>query len=286
MTRRILIFTSLITLSACADITEGQIQNLTVRTPGAHDATCYVYVDKLKYKTMPPETISISKSGEDLIVDCLAPGGRERKVFIDAQTSGKVLGNVVTGVVPGTAWDYASKAAYRYPDIVEVDFTNAQIVPEGLPAHNNPDIKQPEEYYLEEFRPSSPRMNEDRFAAPDEIQRRQTKTGFDVESNYIVREPLGPATAMDKGDLIDVINDVGAENIDPAAAPADPAAETSKTGKNYGEGHFRRDIFGHEAAKEAEAAADGTPTSTKKSYTSKFRTNDADSDPVPLTPNN
>jgi hypothetical protein len=285
MFKRFLIFTSFLALAACADITDGQIQDVTIETPGAQGAVCYMYVD-------------IPKSGQDLEVDCLAPGGRRQQVFVESKILNAVYGNVVTGVVPGTAWDFGSNAAFKYPGVITVDFTHAPIVPEALPAHNNPDIKQPEEYMLEEFRPETPRLNSDRFNVPTEIQRRQSMSSIEVERNYIVQEPIG--RAMDKGDLVDVINNLGAENMDPAAAPAEeaPASESSTSGKrgfNFEEGQFRRNIFdkGLEEnpdgttvpVKEGETTTEETTTTTtKKTYTSKTKTAPADSAPTPLVP--
>ena len=47
------------------------------------------------------------------------------------------------------------------------------IRPEGLPAQNQSDIKQPEEYDLEEFSPGLPRLNSDRYAPMTEVRKRE-----------------------------------------------------------------------------------------------------------------
>lgn len=169
---------SVFLLGGCAYLTEKSNQNLTVLTPGAEDALCYVYVDGVKYKFSPPETVNIFKSKEPLVVDCLAPGNRRKKLEVKPTIARSAPGNVVTGVAPGLAWDYVSGALFKYPDIIEVDFTEVPVRPEALPAQNNPDVVQPEDYYLEEFSPSEPRMNNDRNVPPPELLRRGEVSSF------------------------------------------------------------------------------------------------------------
>ncbi|MDB2683081.1 hypothetical protein N9Z27_02380 [Alphaproteobacteria bacterium] len=178
MRNLLLLSISTLTLSACASLVETSIQDLTVETPGAQNATCYVYVDDLRYKAFPPQTINIANTYKDLIVDCLAPGNRRKKVTIPATISKYVLGNTVTGIIPGAVWDGMTNALYRYPDTIQIDFTDVAVQPSKLPAHNNHDIKQPEEYRLEEFLPSTPRLNSDigKVQAPIRKRQRQTRT--------------------------------------------------------------------------------------------------------------
>lgn len=175
MPRQALFILSFFLITSCAYFKDGSIQPLTVKTPGAQNATCYVYVDGLRYRFKPPQTINIGKSKEDLIVECHAPGNRQRTVVIEPGLSKSAKQNIATGLIPGVAWDSASGALYAYPDTVYVDFTNMPTSPEALPAHNNPDIKQPEEYDLEEFRAKVPRLNSDRYNQETPIRARQAQ---------------------------------------------------------------------------------------------------------------
>lgn len=224
MSYKVLLLSSLIVLGACSYVKDKHIQDLTVTTPGAHGALCYVYVDGLKYKFRPPQTLSISKSKENLVLDCLAPGNRRKEVIISPQIARSTYGNVAT-LGAGAAWDYASGAMFKYPDIVEVNFVNTPVRPEGMPAQNNPDILQPEEYPLEEFRPGNLRMNEDRYKQAPQIMKRvrdaemdsSLTTGYgapDIDPN------APPSDSMDKSDLMNVIEDLGAGNINPSGEPA------------------------------------------------------------------
>lgn len=148
-------------LTGCAYAVDTAVQDITIRTPGAVDSVCMMYVDKVKYRVHPPQKISIFRTEADLIIDCLAPGNRRKKVVIEPAYNKSAAGNVATAGV-GLAWDYASGALFRYPDVVEVSFIDTPIGAPFIPAQNNPDIRQPEDYDLEEFRPGQPRMNADK----------------------------------------------------------------------------------------------------------------------------
>lgn len=202
MLNRLSLAASVLLLSSCAYVLDGSVQKLTVETPGAYDATCDVWVDGLRYKASPPQTINISKSHNNMTVDCFAPGNRHRKIIIEPTLSKNAGWNVTNGVVPGAAWDYASDALYEYPETVYVDFSSAETLPERLPSHNNPDIKQPEEYPLEEFRPGLPRLNSDKDRLSTEIIRRQTEstsTNGSYKEDFISEE--APSSSSDKGNL-------------------------------------------------------------------------------------
>lgn len=220
--RPILSFSAFLLLSACAYTGETSVQSIHFETPGAEDALCFVYVDGLKYKVRPPQTINISNTKESLVIDCLAPGNRRREVTVEPELAKTYAANAV--FLPGALWDSLSGAMYKFPETIEIDFTNIPIQPEPLPAQNNPDIRQPETYKLEEFSPSQPRMNTDRDAPAIEIRKRQ-------RLNYNSNPPL-PAVGynepdnlkpMGKGDLQTAIDTIDADtSAEQAPAPLYP----------------------------------------------------------------
>ncbi len=203
-------------LTSCAYIIERTDQDITVVTPGAHNSVCYVYVGGLKYKFRPPQTVKIGKSEDTLVVNCLAPGNRRKSVEVEPDIEAiTLLGG------PGVAWDYLSDALFVYPELIEVDFTGIPATAMPLPAHNNPDIKQPEEYYLEEFSPGQPRMNADRHAPEIELKRREFETEDDVYyPEYGLPKPVGEGEASGdgggKGDLMSV------RQLTPQQEPSSP----------------------------------------------------------------
>lgn len=160
-------------LGACAYGIDGSIQEVQFLTPGAQNAACDVYVDRLRYRVKPPRSLDLFKSGKTLIVDCKAPGNRRKTINIEPQIEPSTAWNVANGGA-GVAWDYASGALFRYPDVIEVDFSDTPITQQQHPAHNNPNLRQPGAYNLEEFLPDSPRLNADKNATPLEILRRES----------------------------------------------------------------------------------------------------------------
>ena len=73
---------------------------------------------------------------------------------------------------------------FDYPGVVTIDFTGIPITDPEPPAQNAPDIRQPEEYTLEEFLPGSPRLNSDKNAAPVEILRRDGSGSMNSTQTY------------------------------------------------------------------------------------------------------
>lgn len=172
MYKKIALLLPLAVLGACANVVDGQIQDIKFVTPGATNAKCDVYADGVRHRVSPPQSLSISKSKKDLVVDCKAPGNRRKVVYIASDIETSTAWNAANAGV-GAVWDYASASMFKYPDIIEVNFTDTPVQPEPPPAQNAPDIKQPEEYDNEEFLPGAPRLNEDKYAPPVEILRRQ-----------------------------------------------------------------------------------------------------------------
>jgi len=162
-------------LSGCAYIQDQSYQKLTIETPGAVNAICHVTIDKLKYVFYPPETQTVIKHGKPMEVACMAPGNRDKTIMVEAG------------------------AIFKYPETVYVDFNAVPVSNMPLPHHNNPDIKQPEEYVLEEFLPGNPMMNKDKNATQTTLQRKDSYDDFDVDAR----------PALGKGDLSNVRTQTG-----------------------------------------------------------------------------
>ncbi len=209
---------SLLLLGACSYAVESSNQNITFMTPDAQNAKCYVYIDKLKYQVYPPQTVNIKKSSNDMRVECNAPGNRHIEMDVPAEFSKRAI----WGGPAGVAWDYASQSLFYYPSVIAIDFSQEKIKANKLPQHNNSDIKQPEEYDLEEFKPSQPLLNSDKNIVKQPILRR----GEEYPDEYIgdAIEAEGNAQNQgEKGDLQSVIHELtGTEEASNVEAP-DPA---------------------------------------------------------------
>lgn len=190
-------FVSFIFLTSCGYAIEKSQQKLTLLTPGAQDARCDVYIDRLRYRMFPPETITVTKSQEDMKIVCMAPGNRDAEKVVKAELEKRALWGG-----PGVAWDYAAKSLYSYPEIISVNFTNIPVKPTELPKHNNPDVVQPEEHRLEEFSASLPALNSDRNEPDMPIMRRDELEMIETNADAAPNEELAPD---EKGQLMDVI---------------------------------------------------------------------------------
>jgi len=186
-------------LSGCAYIQDQSYQKLTIETPGAVNAICHVTIDKLKYVFYPPETQTVIKHGKPMEVACMAPGNRDKTIMVEAGFEDSSVNNIYGPGVFGVAWDRASNAIFKYPETVYVDFNAVPVSNMPLPHHNNPDIKQPEEYVLEEFLPGNPMMNKDKNATQTTLQRKDSYDDFDVDAR----------PALGKGDLSNVRTQTG-----------------------------------------------------------------------------
>ncbi len=205
MSKRPLLLLCLTALTSCSYYMDDTIQYITVETLGANNATCHAYIDNVKYKIRPPMKIALKKDKDPMILDCVAPGNRHKKLRIKPTMETSTLLNVVNGAVPGMAWDYGSDAMFHYPEKIYVDFRGIKTSPMPLPDHNSPDIKQPEEYDLEEYLPAVPRMNADKHTVPQLILRRQEYTGDSFSEEIGLSDAdLNPSSTPTKGDLMPV----------------------------------------------------------------------------------
>ena len=143
-------------LSGCATIKDGQVQSMTVRTPGSENAKCFLENQDFKYVAYTDETINVMKSPHDIEVRCMAPGNRERTVLVPQRMHDIVKENTMNGVLPGAAYDYISRGAFNYPKEVVVDFRREQVKPYEGPDYETADLQgQFDPDMLEYMGPSS-----------------------------------------------------------------------------------------------------------------------------------
>lgn len=185
-------------LSACAYILDSQQQQITFNTIAAKNAQCDVWVKGRHYKVYPPQTITINRAQEDLIVDCEAPGRREKKIVIPAAINDNTSMNITNAGI-GLPYDYLTQSMFAYPERIEIDFTGQVARKQDLPAHNDPDLIPSEDYILDEYGPSTPRLNSDLTSPVYSLQRR---TDDQAEGGYESYED--PSAYADKGDLMAV----------------------------------------------------------------------------------
>lgn len=178
MKRFLFITLSVLSLSACASIMNTQAQKVTMRTPGAENAKCLLENQDMKYVIYTDETIEIMHSPHDLTVRCMAPGNRERTVIAEHSVSGWVVLDVLTGLVPGMAYDYFSRAAFTYPDELIVSFVDIPVAQYPLPDYEAADLAHNKEHNTTEYMGSTVVVTEEtRGAVSSELQKRVNPYG-------------------------------------------------------------------------------------------------------------
>ncbi len=170
----LLAFTALTLLSGCASAIDGQTQNVTLRTPGAENARCYLENEDMKYVVETDETINIMKSPNDLEVRCLAAGNREKTIIVQREVNDWVAGNVATGVVPGAAYDYFSRGGFEYPEEIIVDFSEIPVTAYPLPKYHSDDLGH-NNYYnrVERIGPTEMVTEQNRYNQTEQLHKKQ-----------------------------------------------------------------------------------------------------------------
>jgi len=148
-------------LLGCSSLVNDSVQNITILTPGAENARCIIENEDFKYPAWSNQTIQITKSPHDFIVNCKADGNRERTVHVKRDVDEWVAANVANGFVPGAAYDYFSRGAFTYPEKITVSFVGVpktlleapEYSTQFLSERYKPGIKIDETNYNEKYAP-------------------------------------------------------------------------------------------------------------------------------------
>jgi len=186
MNRFVLCAFSLLILSSCASVVDGQIQKVTMLTPGAENAVCTLDNGTVKYSIISNQTIELTKSDNDLIAHCYAPGNRELTKIVEWDFNPWTAGNVVTGVVPGVAYDHFYKGLYEYPAVITMDFTSIPVKPYDFPQHYAPGLDNPNYAVIESYDPTSPKTEADKYKVSPILKKKDRSA---LSSNPITEAP-------------------------------------------------------------------------------------------------
>lgn len=124
---RLLVLLLAALLPACATVTSGTTQNISMITdpPGA---TCQLQRGGgiIGIINQTPGTANISRSSQAITVNCTRPGSLPAVQTIPAEFQAMTAGNILLGGVIGLAVDAASGAIARYPETVTLSLPPAQ----------------------------------------------------------------------------------------------------------------------------------------------------------------
>lgn len=112
-------------LSACATITTGSSQSLSVDTVPERGAQCTLTNDKGSWTLAEtPSSVTVSRAYSALNVKCKKQGYGEGTTTVQSSTKGAAYGNILLGGIIGGAVDMSSGAAYDYPASIVVTMSN------------------------------------------------------------------------------------------------------------------------------------------------------------------
>lgn len=113
---------SVLLLTGCNTLTEKSYQKVRVETPGVAAAECILKTSKQQQRALTPDAVIIERSPYTMTVTCQKALYFDQVVTIEPTIAAwNSALNVVNGVIPGVAWDIASRSVYTYPDLISVE---------------------------------------------------------------------------------------------------------------------------------------------------------------------
>ncbi len=114
--------TLLITLSACATLTGGREQEISITTTPA-GANCLLSNGEESWTLdTTPSTISLPRAFQPIYVTCTLAGYAPVSATLEPFTRGRAYGNILLGGVPAVV-DMSTGAGYEYePESVDLQF--------------------------------------------------------------------------------------------------------------------------------------------------------------------
>ena len=197
MIRFLLLSVAVLAMSGCARVIQGSTQDVSIETPGADGATCFIENEEFRYKTYAPQTIRMTKTVYPLNVRCLAPGNRQKTVVVPLKIQEETFMNVVNGLLPGMWYDHESRAFYKMPSKIVVDFTEMAPTAMPLPKYDRLLQENPHLRGWEEFRPGQPALQRDMYEETQELRRREVPVSATEGQSSVADESLSAPAAYE-----------------------------------------------------------------------------------------
>lgn len=111
--------------SGCATITGSETQNLSLHAQdnagaAVQGASCTLRNDKGTWTARPPGFAAVTRSAEDLIVNCEAADNPPGMVRAISRANSGMFGNIIFGGGVGALIDHSKGTAYDYPSMIRV----------------------------------------------------------------------------------------------------------------------------------------------------------------------
>lgn len=119
--------------SSCASITGETTQPVSLVTKDhagntVEGAICKIRNDKGAWEAKSPSFVTVSRSSEDLVVECKKAGFQDGSLKGISRAAGSMWGNIVFGGGVGAIVDHSRGAGYNYPDILPVVMGKSVII--------------------------------------------------------------------------------------------------------------------------------------------------------------
>lgn len=132
-----------ISLSACASITKGTSQSVSINTSPVQGANCTLQAPSGTWTVVSPGAVTIPRTKHDITVTCEKTGYQAGIGTLKSGTQLMTAGNLILGGVIGLGVDAATGAMNDYPEQITVTLTPDQMItPAAAPITvPNPDKK-------------------------------------------------------------------------------------------------------------------------------------------------
>jgi hypothetical protein len=112
-------------VTGCATITKDANQPVKVETYSKEnqlvkDVKCTAKNERGEWSTNAPGTVSVHRSGENLLVNCEKEGQQSGLATVISRANGGMFGNILFGGGIGAIIDHNKGTAYSYPDWIRV----------------------------------------------------------------------------------------------------------------------------------------------------------------------
>lgn len=123
--KKALLSIAIIALTGCASITGTTNQSVSVQAKeptgvAVVGATCELANKKGKWFVTTPGSVGISRSNDDMQVNCTKDGYAPGSQGVVSVTKGTMVGNIIFGGGIGAIVDHNTGAAYEYPASVQI----------------------------------------------------------------------------------------------------------------------------------------------------------------------
>ena len=123
--KKFLAIIALLSLSACASMTTGQNQPVSVTTFPVTGASCKLVNDKGTWHVpSTPPSVVINRAHGDLAVT-YNKNELNGSTVVKSKVKGMAFGNILAGGIIGAAVDAGTASAYDYPSEITVELKNS-----------------------------------------------------------------------------------------------------------------------------------------------------------------